>query len=84
MQLDDLELMKTLRWLASTFQSIYGTPLAFRALQSAAMGGWNAAIVNGIVQGGAMVVAGISALFKSKQSEMIKEKEDGNKSAELS
>jgi hypothetical protein len=36
--------------LAAGFQSLFGTPWLFRVLQSAAMGGWGAALVQGIVR----------------------------------
>ncbi|KAG9943029.1 hypothetical protein KCU85_g8985, partial [Aureobasidium melanogenum] len=36
--------------LAAGFQSLFGTPWIFRVLQSAAMGGWGAALVQGIIR----------------------------------
>jgi hypothetical protein len=36
--------------LAAGFQSWFGTPWLFRVLQSAAMGGWGSALVQGIVR----------------------------------
>ncbi|KAF2163107.1 hypothetical protein M409DRAFT_26553 [Zasmidium cellare ATCC 36951] len=47
-------------WLAASFQSAFGTPLAFSTLQRAAMGGWGVGAVDGIVQASAASVAGVA------------------------
>jgi hypothetical protein len=49
--------------IAAWFQSAAGTPLFFRVTQSAAMGGWGASIVNGIVQGGGAMMGGVGSWF---------------------
>jgi hypothetical protein len=49
--------------IAAWFQSAAGTPLLFRIPQSAAMGGWSASIVNGVVQGGAAVMGVVGSWF---------------------
>ncbi|KAH0027933.1 hypothetical protein KCU78_g3806, partial [Aureobasidium melanogenum] len=36
--------------LAAGFQSLFGTPWIFRVLQSAAMGGWGSALIQGLVR----------------------------------
>lgn len=53
-----------LGWLASAFQSMYGTVLGFSTLQSAAMGGWGVGYVYPVVQAGAAVVGGFAEIFK--------------------
>ncbi|KAF2158777.1 hypothetical protein M409DRAFT_61365 [Zasmidium cellare ATCC 36951] len=53
-------------WLAAAFQSMYGTPLAFSTLQSAAMGGWGVAIVNSIIQASATVVGIVTEVLRWK------------------
>ncbi|KAK4495391.1 hypothetical protein PRZ48_013722 [Zasmidium cellare] len=42
--------------LAAAFQSMFGTPLSFSVLQSAAMGGYGVPIVNGIIRASAAAV----------------------------
>jgi hypothetical protein len=48
---------------AAAFQSANGATAAFSALQSAAMGGYGVAIVNGVVQGVSVGAAGVAQLF---------------------
>ena len=51
-------------WFDATFQSMYGTPIAFSTMQSAAMGGYGVGNVNGFVQGFAAAVGGITEAFR--------------------
>ena len=62
---------------APAFQSTFGTPLVFRLMQSAAMGGWGASVVNGIVTGGSLVANGAMCLLQKKvhDEERVHEKE---------
>ncbi|KAK4495392.1 hypothetical protein PRZ48_013723 [Zasmidium cellare] len=52
-----------LGWLAATVQSIVGTPLPFRVLQSAAIGGWALAVVNWVIQGAIVVSGGVMEML---------------------
>lgn len=47
---------------AAAHQSAYGVSAIFSALQSAAMGGYGATVVGGVVQGGAAVLGVLSGV----------------------
>lgn len=60
---------------ASVFQSVFGTPIGFRLLQSAAMGGWGASIVGGVVSAGSLVANSVVGLVCKKKLDEEKERQ---------
>ncbi|CAK4031581.1 Hypothetical predicted protein [Lecanosticta acicola] len=60
----------TAGYLAPAFQSAFGTPTYFSALQSAAMNGWGVSVVNGAVQVSAIATGIMSEVAKHCSSKL--------------
>ena len=56
--------MQGLGWAAAAYQSAFGVNWVFSGLQSAAMAGYGAPVVNGIIRGAVLAGMGITEAFK--------------------